>query len=666
MKSIKTKLMVPLIVLLTLSFAFIVFFIGNKIEKQTKKEVVNQSEGMVKQMSDYVYLFLEQHKESVDLVARDPMLINFGESLLKTDEKKGRAALIDMFERYLQEHKNVTSIYYSMDKGTMDGYPDTPMPADYDPRQRDWYQNAMESDGEAIWSEPYLEEDSGRYMVTVSEPLIVGNRKIGVLAADIVLGVMADKMSEMHINHNGVPIIISKEGLGIVHPTDQGKDLTKYSYMKSVLASDQKQGTVSYKEKGKERLFVYNTVKGIGWKVGTDYDQQDLLGLSKSIKAALTVTGMIILLLMITGVLYILNQVIKPIHILGNSAREVAKGDLSVQVPVVSKDEVGELAKAFNEMITSTREIISIVNQSADNVTVAAESLSAVSEETNASSEQIAAAINDIAKGAAKSSEESSEATERSHHLGDQINRIAHQAEEMHEAARQTESVQKAGLQQVQLLGSSNAETKLYIDEMEGVIHALESKIKSIEIIMQTITDISSQTNLLALNASIEAARAGEHGKGFAVVAEEVRKLAEQSAQATDQVKATINDIQEGSGQAVEQMVKTRTNFDGQTAAVEATEAIFRELSTLVEKMETSVSAINGEITEAATAKDEVLQVMEEIAASAQQSASASEEISASSDEQLRAIQSVATSSERLIELSVELKRAVNRFKLSS
>ncbi|HEY9578138.1 MAG TPA: methyl-accepting chemotaxis protein, partial [Pseudobacillus sp.] len=466
MKSIKAKLMIPLIALLTISFAFIIFFIGNKTEKQTEEEVVNQSEGMVKQMSDYVYLFLEQHKESLDLVAQDPTLISFGENLLKTDEKKGRTALIAMFERYLKEYKNVTSIYYSMEKGTMDGYPDTPMPEDYDPRERDWYKNAMESDGEAIWSEPYLEETSGRYMVTVSEPLIVGNRKIGVLAADIVLGVMADKMSEMHINYNGVPMIISKEGLGIVHPTDQGKDLKKHSYMKSVLDSDQKHGTVSYQEKGKDRLLVYDTVEGIGWKIGTDYDQQALLALSKSIKKALTVTGIIILLLMVVAVLYILNQVIKPIYILGESAREVAKGDLSIQVPVTSRDEVGELARAFNEMVTSTREIIAVVNHSADNVTGAAENLSAVSEETNASSEQIAAAINEIAKGAAKSSEESSEATERSHHLGDQINRIANQAEEMNEAAHQTESVQKAGLKQVQSLGSSNNETKVYIDEM--------------------------------------------------------------------------------------------------------------------------------------------------------------------------------------------------------
>ncbi|WP_404318125.1 methyl-accepting chemotaxis protein [Bacillus lumedeiriae] len=308
--------------------------------------------------------------------------------------------------------------------------------------------------------------------------------------------------------------------------------------------------------------------------------------------------------------------------------------------------------------------IISVVNRSSSDVTGAAENLGAISEETNASSEQIAAAINEIAKGAARSAEESSEATERSHHLGSQINMITSQAGELAAAARETEEMQKAGLKQVKELGLSNTETKIYIDEMETVIVSLETKINAIEMIMQTITDISSQTNLLALNASIEAARAGEHGKGFAIVAEEVRKLAVQSARATDRVKSTINDIQEGAGQAVSQMVKTRTNFDNQTAVVEETGAVFEALSSLVERIETSIATINQEIIEAAEAKNEVLQVMEGIAASSQQSAAASEEISASADEQLRAIQAVTESSERLMELSNELKSAVGRFKL--
>lgn len=151
---------------------------------------------------------------------------------------------------------------------------------------------------------------------------------------------------------------------------------------------------------------------------------------------------------------------------------------------------------------------------------------------------------------------------------------------------------------------------------------------------------------MLALNASIEAARAGEHGKGFAVVAEEVRKLAEQSAEATEDVKGTILTIQEESKKAVEQMLNTRANFASQLEAVEATKKVFQKLSAYVNEMDASIQPIHQEIQRTAVVKDHVLETMGSVAAASEQSAAASEEISASADEQLCAIRAVTDSSE--------------------
>ncbi|OZI12460.1 chemotaxis protein [Bacillaceae bacterium SAS-127] len=664
MKSIKTKLMIPLIILLVLSFSIIIIFTNSQTEKRMTKDIINQTKAMVKEMNQATLLFLEQHEKSIDLLSDHPILLNYGNEIVQSGNSKQKAALEKTLRDYLDSYGDVENVFFATPKGTIDLYPNS-LPADYTPLTRDWYKQASATGGEMVWSEPYIDVATGEYVVTISKLVKYQNKAVGVLGADINLTTLTEKISGMNISYKGYPVIFSSHGLGIVHPTEQGKDLNKYDFVQQILNASSSEDVITYQFKGEDRVFVYNTVENTGWKIGASYKQQDMLSLSKTIQKILIFTGLFVLILMIVAIWLLSVKITQPINELQQSARKVATGDLSIQVAVTTRDEVGQLASSFNEMTSSMKEIISTVTHSASSVTEAAENLSAVSEETNASSEQIAAAINEIAKGAAKSAEESAEATERAHHLGDQMNIITDQAADMANAAKKAEEANKAGLHQIQELGQTSVESKQYIDEMEKVITALETKIKSIELVIQTITDISAQTNLLALNASIEAARAGEHGKGFAVVANEVRKLAEQSGQATDQVKEIITDIQGGSHRVVNQMMKTKENFDQQTAVVEATEQIFTRLSSLVEDMESAITTINSEIFEAGESKNEVLQVMEGIAAAAEQSAAASEEISASADEQLRAIESVTRSSESLMELSVELKHAVERFKLN-
>ncbi|MBM7648154.1 methyl-accepting chemotaxis protein [Bacillus ectoiniformans] len=666
MHSIKVKLMIPIVVLLLLSFSFIIMYTSYKAEKETEENVVSQTQGMVKEMNHSIRLFLDQHEKSVDLLSKAPILASYGQALMQSPETPvNNEAIVANLEQYLESYQDVTSIYFASVTKHLEIVPYADIPDDFDHTDRDWYKQAINLKGEVVWSEPYVDAATGANVVTLSKAIYNGSQLLGVIGADIDLSTLTNAMKDMNIGYNGYSVVMSQQGMAIVHPKEAGKDVSNMAFAKGSLAGKSDQGVSTYKEKGKDQLFVYDTVQGPEWKIGAIYNRDQLIELARSIQQSLLITGVLVLVLIIAAVLFVLNKIVQPLHALRNSARKVAEGDLSVQVSVQSKDEVGQLAADFNTMVISMKEIISVVNHSVQDVKHSAENLSAISEETNASSEQMGLAITQIAKGATKSAEESSEATHRSNSLGEQINIITNQASDMKAAAGQAEQANQAGLKQIQELGESNQDSKNYLNGMEKVILELESKITSIGVVMETITQISSQTNLLALNASIEAARAGEHGKGFAVVAEEVRKLAEQSVKATDQVKSTIMDIQNGSQQAVDQMVKTKENFDSQTSVVEQTSEIFVQISSFVEKMEASISAINDEIQEVAVTKNEVLEVMEGIAAASQESAAASQEVSASADEQHHAIQAVTEASEHLMELSGELKHAVERFKLN-
>ncbi|WP_153732372.1 methyl-accepting chemotaxis protein [Sporosarcina obsidiansis] len=658
-RSIKTKIILIVMILFILGISLMTFMTNDQAKKQSIANTIDSSNAIVNEMSFGVFNFLDKYETGLQLLATKDEITSFtGEDGKEVTVKE----LESTFDEFLSIYPDSSAVYYSLVSKYSVIKPNVDLTG-YDPTTRPWYQQAVESPDEVQWTEPYQDHTTKQFVITASKAITVNGELAGVVGLDIELTALTDAITSRDIGFEGYPILLDTQGVAISHPTKSGENLSTLPYFKQMY--DQDSSVIKYTDdKGIAKRNIYTTLPEFNWKVGAVYEENKLNGLAHSLRNSMLIIAMITLIITFIGLFFAISRMIKPIETIKALMAKVSAGDLTVRSEIKTKDEVGELGQDFNQMVEHMNEIITVVRSSADDVRINSESLSAVSEETNAASTEVVQAVGEIAEGAAKSAEDAEIVTERTDLLGHEINEIREKASTMLEIATKTGVQNTNGQEQMNALKSSFTTTGTTLETMTSDIHSLSEKVQAIGIVMETIMNISKQTNLLALNASIEAARAGEHGKGFAVVADEVRTLAEQSAQATDDVKVTIEELQEDSRIVSRQMKTTIETFRDQGMVVQETEKTFQELSSLMEDMQESIHTVTEEIQLIATHKDEVTLTIQTMSATSEETAAACEEVSASTEEQLRAIQSVTDAAEILTELSEKLSDVIEQFKV--
>lgn len=315
--------------------------------------------------------------------------------------------------------------------------------------------------------------------------------------------------------------------------------------------------------------------------------------------------------------------------------RKVAEGDLSGRLNLKSNDEIGELATSADSLAVGLSGIVTNIGKAAESVGAAATEMAAASEEISRSSseqtdrvERIAAAVEEMAASVAEVAGKSSNAVAGARESGEKATsggRIVSDAvNEMH-------AIDKSVTQTAEL------------------INDLGSRSQQIGQIIAVIDDIAAQTNLLALNAAIEAARAGEHGRGFAVVADEVRKLADRTTKATEEIAGSINAIREQTARSVEQMqqgsAQVRKGVSQATSAGDSLGEIVQKTA-MVSQMVESIAAAAEEQRHAG---EEVSRAIQEIAGASRQATDA--------------VSQGAQTAQDLAERATELRSLISRFR---
>ncbi len=342
---------------------------------------------------------------------------------------------------------------------------------------------------------------------------------------------------------------------------------------------------------------------------------------------------------------------------------EISKGNLSFKFETDDKIFLS-VEKSINAMIDGLRGMISQINISSDNIAMLAENLSASTQEINASAEEISSTVQQIARGVEQQAERTVETSRIMENMSNSIQKVAQKSEEVLGVANDAKEASEKGMQAVK-------QTVIKIDDIVKVtsdakhsIEELKSFSEKIEEVVSIITEIADETNLLALNANIEAARAGEAGRGFAVVAEEVRKLAEASAESAKEIARLVEDIHERTDAVVLAITAgVKETEEGKQVVKESGQAL-ADINSVVLRVVTLANEIFGLTKAQAEDTDKVVKAVEEIAAVSEQTAAGTQQASASTEEQTASMQEISAQAQELAQTADTLKNMLTKFKV--
>ncbi|WP_248924846.1 methyl-accepting chemotaxis protein [Paenibacillus hamazuiensis] len=395
-------------------------------------------------------------------------------------------------------------------------------------------------------------------------------------------------------------------------------------------------------------------------------EQQAIDNMVLSSKISSVVITVIALLLGI-GIAYGISRAIsKPIILLCTSAEKISSGDLSVkEIAVKNRDEIGDLAKAFNLMKNNLRRIIQEVGLSAQQVAASAEELTAGADQTSKVTEHVASVTEEVATGTERQVNSIQESLNSVQEMDADAQEIAFKAQNVSEHAQQTSQIAADGNAAVETAMNQMTSIRSTVREIAEVVRGLGERSEQIGEIIGFITDIANQTNLLSLNAAIEAARAGEAGKGFAVVASEVRKLAEQTSLSGQKIAEVVSGIQHEAAATVKAVMDGSKEVEAGMDAVSKAGEAFRHINEAIRGVTEQIQDVSS-ATESMTAETKMMVVtFETVMEIANLTAEGTQSVSASAEQQLATMQEITGAASSLTKMSEELLELIAKFKLA-
>ena len=542
---------------------------------------------------------------------------------------------------------------------------------DRDDEGMDWFYDPIIKQS-AIWMDPYFWEAHQKNIISYTVPIIQDGLVIGIAGADIDFAIFEDEIDDMKIYENGYAFLVN-ENLDYIVPSD----ITKEKDLKSIDDSDQKKLSEQIKNETSGVLEnVFNDTTNLvsfkrlsnGNTIVISVTKKELFKNIDKLRGSLIAGSLLAVLFSVIIGLIIGKKISVPIVRLSKLADDTSQLNMSFDDSVSDldkqNDEISLMAKSFFNVRSSLRDVITTLRNASGQVLENSNNLTSTVEATTESINEIAGSLDELSHGTSVQAEKSNEGLEKLITLSSNIDNTITKADTLRNYISEAGTASTEGSETVIVFNDKIKTTLVNSNKLSQNINELSDKSKVIGDIVSTITAISRKTNLLALNASIEAARAGEAGKGFTVVAEEIRQLAEETDESTENIGNIIKEMQVSIKDTEVHMTESNELIHETSESSASVSDYFKLIEQKVQDAVDQVNEFTVDLKSMENDKNIVNHAMEEISSVSQQYAASTQEINATVEEQSANMEEINAMAYNLEQISLQLNEEIDKFNI--
>nr|WP_231038460.1 methyl-accepting chemotaxis protein [Pectinatus haikarae] len=670
-RSVKTKLLMAILPVIIIGLIVLSTIAYKYMENVLQEELVDNAAKRAVDISQNIDAWLDARLLETELTASNPVSRNIAAD-------PGAARQNNLYRLQLLQ-KKYSDVYDSVSWGYFDGsgvlWGQTSNGAkELYNQDKAWYKETMSGNKDSFMSSPVISQATGKIIVNaISLIKDDSNKNIGMVLAAIYVDAVSKKIENFKLGQEGYSVLVAKDGTYIVNPDENmimkkkitDSDNKEISQLGQKMLAGEEGIHYFTDASGAKKIVFYEPIPTTGWSMAAVADENEFFAPARQALKIMAGISLVIIILVSACVLWAIRKMLRPLSPMLGEVDALAQGDFGRREPQVhTEDEIGTLAEALYHMRDKVRNVLVSVCDSTETLAASVEEINATTEQSVQASSQVADSVTNIAVSAANQLKTLKDVEQSAGNLSDKIHQISGKADGAVAKGKEAEKIVTAGKNEIDEAVSEIRHIEEITEQSAANVNSLGERSKEIGSIVDTISAIAEQTNLLALNAAIEAARAGEQGKGFAVVAEEVRKLAESSQAAAQQIADIVKVIQLDTDTAVASIQDGKNQVKIGTEKIVNTEKTFENIVGFIQAVSAQIQDISGAISEMDEHSRLIVEHTRTLGSDSEKTSEAAESVSAASEEQSASMNEIANASRSLAQMAENLQTQVQKFKV--